>query len=942
MKKKMIAQAIALIGAVGYPSIALAQEPAMERVIVTGSNIKRAATEGSSAVQTLTRKDIAQTGAVSVADLLSKIPALGSSNQIDARDGGFSKGLATASMRGLGSASTLILLNGRRIAPGAYADPNSGQSTQYDLNSIPLSALERVEILKDGASAVYGSDAIAGVINFITKTNYRGGDISASTSSDRKGNFGRHNINGYFAIGDFDSDGYNAFIAVDLNKRSRASIADATRVHTDEYAAITGRLSNFYSGISKYPVYYREATTGSGSFNRYAGADLSCDPSAIRTGSTALVPMLASDPLINNKFCNYDGWQLEDAQGKGDNGSVIARAQFKLGGDMVAFAEASYNRSFIDYAGPSRTMSGRSLSTVFPKFGAGTSFRPVLPVNHPDNPTRGTANPVPVAVAYRFENARGGSENTNESTRFLAGLKGSNLGWDWDTGLLYNESTRFQLTYGALNKPVVERLYTANVPLATIGADPNATRDITLDGSSKIAQFDFKGSREFGSLPGGAIGVAAGVEFKRETMEIVPDNLTVTGQIVGLANQYSEASRNVGSAFVELRTPFTKSLEMDWAARFDKYEGFRRSITPKVGAKWTISPQVALRGTYSTGFRAPSLTQMVDGGTQYFLNNFEDKLRCGKPGSESLDCAKSLSGIAASNKNLDPEKAKSFTLGLVASPTSNIDVLVDYYHIKKDKEVDLLDPTSVIQNPRYADRVLRDQNQGTWLRDANGVLIPNSGPLISIATPYVNAGGTETSGVDLELVVRNSLGEYGKLSTRLNTSYLISYKKAQNAGDPMFDLVGTNGGIYYDLTSVGELPKWKSSVASTWTRGAHSLTGTLNFVSAISLMAAYSVIDDDGTIGAYDEPYCQFGRPGVQPNYSKFYPDCHVKAWTTFDIAYNYEMSKNISFGLNIQNVMNTRAPFDSSSTSYATGGYNSTLHSAKGRYFTAKLAYRF
>ncbi len=939
MKKKLIAQAIALIGCVGYSAFALAAEEPMAKVIITGSNIKRTSTETSSTVQVLTRKDIAQTGAVSVADLMSKIPALGSSNQVDSRDGGFSKGLATASMRGLGSASTLILLNGRRIAPGAYADPNSGQSTQYDLNSIPLSAIERVEILKDGASAVYGSDAIAGVINFITKNNFRGGELNATTSRTEHGTFGRNNLNGAYGFGDLDTDGYNAFIAVDLSQRDRASLADAHGVRKDEYKAITGRLSDFYSGISSHPVFYREKKLGSGSYGVYAGADLSCPSSDIRTGSTALVPMQPSDPLIGKNFCNYDGWALEDAQGKADNQSVLARAEFKLGADLSAFAEASYNRSFVDYSGPSRTISGRSLSTVFPKDGAGTSFRPILGINHPDNPTRGTANPVPVAVAARFTNARGGSENTNEATRVLAGLKGSHLGWDWDSALLYNESKRAQITYGTIYKPEVERLYTENIPLATILANPNSTRDVTLDGVSKIAQFDLKGSREFGMLGGGAIGLAAGIELKRETMQIVPDQLTVQGKIVGLVNSYSDAARNVGSAFVELRTPFTKSFEMDWAARLDKYQGFARSITPKVGAKWTVTPALAVRGTYSEGFRAPSLTQMVNGGTQYFLNNFEDKLRCGQPGAESLDCAKSLSGVAAANNELEPEKAKSFTFGLIASPASNFDILVDYYHIKKTKEVDLLDPTSVIQNPKYANRVHRDQNQGTWLVDANGALIPNSGPLISIETPYVNAGGTDTSGIDLEMNLRSNLGEHGRLSTRLSATYLLTYKKAQNLGDPAFDLVGTNGGIAYDLTSVGDLPRWKGALATTWTGGKHTLTGTLNYVSGVSEMARYSVIDDAGTIGAYDKPYCQYGRPGVQPNYAKFYPECMVHSFTTFDAAYVYQYTPKLAFGLNILNLFDARAPYDPTA---GTGGFNGGLHSGMGRYFSAKASYKF
>ncbi|MFP5389946.1 MAG: TonB-dependent receptor [Gammaproteobacteria bacterium] len=938
MKKKLIAQAIALIGVVGINTVASAADEPLQRVIVTGSNIKRTAAEGSNSVMTLSRKDIAQTGAVSVPDLLAKIPSLGSGNQVDARDGGFSKGLATASMRGLGSASTLILLNGRRITPSAYADPNAGQSTQYDLNSIPLSAIERVEVLKDGASAVYGSDAIAGVINFITKTNFRGGEVNATASTTERGTFGRNNVNGVYGFGDLDKDGYNAFIAVDLTQRERASLADAHGVRRSEYEAITGRLSNYYSGISAHPVFYKEKKLGSGSYNAYVSADLSCPAEDIRTGSTALTPMQASDPLIGNKFCNYDGWAREDAQGKGDAQSVMARAEFKLGENISAFAEASYARNFVQYNGVSRTITGRSLSTVFPKEGAGTSFRPILGVNHPDNPTRGTANPVPVAVAVRFP-AAGGSENTNEYKRVLAGLKGSHFGWDWDAGLLYNESTREQFSYGFVHKPTVERLYTENVPLATILADPNATRNISLNGKSKIAQFDFKGATEFGQLAGGAIGLATGVEFKRESMTLVPDQLTVNGLIVGLANTYAEASRNVGSAFVEVRTPWTKSFEMDYAARLDKYEGFDRSITPKVGAKWTVSPALALRGTYSRGFRAPALTQMVNGGTQYFQNNYEDKLRCNKPNSESFDCLKSLSGVASANPELEPEKAKSFTLGLVASPAANIDVVLDYYRIKKEKEVDLLSISGTIQDPKYASRVHRDPNPGTWVLDANGNPVPNSGPLISVETPYINAGNTDTSGIDLEVVLRNNLGENGRLTTRLNTTYMLTYKKAANPGDPMYDLVGTNGSVAYDLTSVGELPRWKTTLATTWARGAHTLTGTVNFVSGFSHLARYSVIDDEGTVGAYDEPYCQWGRPGLQPLYATYYPKCLVQSFTTVDVAYNYQYSANLGFGVNILNLFDQKAPYD---PNYGTAGFNTTLHSAVGRYFSFKASYKF
>jgi len=946
VKKKLIVQAIALLGTVGWSEIALAQlqsgaaaDAPIERVIVTGSNLKRTATETPSSVQILSKKDIEQTGAVSVADLMAKVPALGSSNQVDARDGGFSRGLATASLRGLGSASTLILINGRRMSPAAYADPNAGQSTQYDLNSIPLSALERVEILKDGGSAVYGSDAIAGVINFITKRNYRGGEVQAQASRNEDGKFAREGVNGVVGFGDFDKDNYNAFLSFDLSRRDRTAIADAKGVRADEFRAMNGRLSSFYSGISQYPVYYRESRPGSGTFNTYVTADLGCNPADIRTGSTALVPMLASDVLIGKRFCNYDGWQYEDAEGKSQSDNVLGRAEFKLNNDLTAFVEGSFSRSEIEYNGVSRTLNSRNPTTVFPKEGAGTVFQPILGVNHPDNPTRGTASPQRVAVAYRFTDSKGGSSNENKATRFLAGLKGSNFNWDWDTGLLYNESKRHQLSNGFLYLPVVQRLAAENVPLKTIASTPGVTRDVTLDGKSSILQWDVKGSTEFGKLAGGAMGLAVGFEAKQEKMEIVPDPLTVNGQIVGLVNTFSNAKRDVKSVFSELRLPLLKSVEAEVAGRYDKYDGFSGSFTPKAGVKWTVSPTLALRGTYSEGFRAPSLTQMVDGGTQYFLNNFEDKLRCGKPGADATDCRKSLSGVAASNKGLVPEESKSFTAGLIFSPASNFDILVDYYNIRKDKEVDLMSAVAVIQDQKLAHRVKRDQNQGTWLRDTNGNLIANSGPLISIETPYVNSGGTRTSGMDLEFALRNNLGAWGKLSSRLNATYVFNYKKAAAEGDPMFDLVGSNGAVSNDTTSVGEIPRLRGSLSSNWTYQSHSLTAIVNYVSSISMMARYST-QEDGKVGVYEEPYCEFGRAASNPNYLKYYPECKVNSWTTLDLSYSYSGLKNTVLSFNVQNLYGTKAPYDPYSST--TGGYNANLHNGRGRYFTVKANYKF
>lgn len=222
----------------------------IQKIEVTGSHIKRIDKEGTSPIQTLTAKDISQSGATTVAELLRTIPALGSGSAFDAVDGGFSRGVATASLRGLGSSSTLILLNGRRMTPSAYANPNQGQSTLYDINSIPLSMLERVEIFKDGASAVYGSDAIAGVINFITKSDYQGIQMNASIGANDNNQFKKKSVSGFAGFGNYGSDGYNVTFSAEVSKRDRVAIKDAKDVEKDLYSILNSRLSPYSSFAS--------------------------------------------------------------------------------------------------------------------------------------------------------------------------------------------------------------------------------------------------------------------------------------------------------------------------------------------------------------------------------------------------------------------------------------------------------------------------------------------------------------------------------------------------------------------------------------------------------------------------------------------------------------------------------------------------------------------
>lgn len=948
LKKSVIAVALTLASSQLVWAQTTPAEPIAQKITITGSNIKRVNIEGSSPILTLSSKEIASTGANTISELLHSVPAFGSGASVDFVDGGFSKGTSTASLRGLGSSSTLILLNGRRITASAYADPNQGKSTVYDLNTIPLSAIERVEIFKDGASAIYGSDAVAGVINFITKTNYQGAEISANIAANDKNDFGRKGASGAFGFGDLASQGYNAFISFDVSERNSTKIKDVEDIQAGKLAAINARLNPFSSSLSDQPFFYRERTPGALNFSNSLArkADVinstNCPDSKKITGTAALHNLSATDVLNDRTFCNYDVDNFSEAQSAGKDANLLGRATFNLSPNTTAFTEFGYSRSQRRYTGAPIALRSTTSTTTFTLTGAPTQFQIVLPVGHPDNPFPTSR----AAVGFRLVNEQGGTANLNEGYRFVGGLKGTAGAWDWESAALWNRSKREETFFGRQYKPTMQRIYTENRTIAATIADPTAAYDVINKGFAQVAQLDAKASTEFGHLGGGAIGFAFGGEIRQDSIGLTPDAELQKGNIVGLVNSSADGKRNVSSAFVELRTPWTKTFEMDFAGRYDKYPNLSASLVPKVGGKWTPSEHFAVRGTFAKGFVAPALVQVSPGGVQSFTT-VTDTVRCPDgvnplPGADKIDCSKSIGALSSATPGLKPEKSKSYNLGFILAPTKDLDVLVDFYKIRKESETALLGAQTVIDRPAtYPGRVIRDTNIANQLIDASGNPILGTGPIQQVNRAYVNQGATEVSGIDLEVAMRNSLGAYGKLRTKLAVGYTISYKRAENQGDAEHNVVGTNGGIADWATSVGDLPRKRINLSTSWTTGEHELTGSVNYVGSISLLRRYDNKD------VYPVPYCHYGtgqpstayQLGGLPKYSDFPNNCDVGGWTTIGANYNYTGFKNMTLSFNIQNLFDTAAPYDPRS---ATTGFNTQLHNGYGRYFRLGLNYKF
>jgi iron complex outermembrane receptor protein len=923
----------------------------LQSVTVTGTNIKRTEKEGTSPITVITEEDIVRSGATTTLQLMKLVPQMGGDAYNDnPAINSFSRGVANLSLRALGASSTLILLNGRRVAPAAYANPNTGQSVQYNLNTIPVSAIARVEVFRDGASAVYGSDAMGGVINFITKSDYQGMEVSTRVSGNDDGQYRRKGATIAGGSGSLAADGYNVLFTADLGQQDATSFYQGSNdIKQSELAAINYRFNPYSSAYSSSPWFYKQ--NANGVFSTVA-ADMvfrtNCDASRQLVGGIAY-GIASTSVLSGRTFCNFDANPYYDMQTKGQDANFLTRAQFNLGAGASAFGEFGYGKSERNYRGPGVAIAGTSAVSNWQVGGPAQSFQALLPVGHPDNPYSSSR----AALYYRFEDTPTGTDTVNQQYRVLAGLKGMAGDWDWETAVLWNRAESSNTNKGQLYLPVLRQLLTGR-SIASIAADPNISVPFTTLGVAQILQYDAKASTQFGALPGGPLGFAFGSEVRTELTQMIPDAVHAAGNIYGYSTQKIDSSRDVQSGFFELRAPFQKDFEMDFAGRADKYPGLATNFVPKVGAKWTVNDTLAFRGTSSRGFRAPALSQSAPGATQFFTS-VTDTLRCPDgvnpaPGGLAADCKPtSVSGISGGNPNLVPENSRGTSFGFIFSPSKNAELLLDWYRIRQENQIALGSAQSIVDNPsRYAaGSLVRDPNPATWIKDSNGVPIPDSGPLISVTAPWINKGSTEVEGIDLELKLQTKLDNVGDLNSSLKAGYVLAYRAATLPGDVEANVAGRQGGLSDWATSTGAVPALKLELSSALVSGSHTFTGAVHFVGSVDLNR-YT----DGT-KVYDFATCQYGGPaapgvtgrnilGTAPNsYIDFYPDCKIPAWTTLDVGYSYSGFKDLTLNFLVANITDQPAPY-APTTSAVSEGYNAGLHNPYGRYYTFSAKYVF
>jgi iron complex outermembrane receptor protein len=848
-------------------------EPKAEKIEVTGSNIKRIDAESASPIQVITADEIKRSGKQTVTEILRALPSAGAGGLNDLTGAnGFSSGASTVSLRGLGSAATLVLLNGRRIAPYGLADPNFGQSASVNLDAIPLDAVERIEILKDGASAIYGSEAIAGVVNIILRKDFKGAMLSVRGATNSKGLYNTSTISGSAGWGDLAKDRYNLFINSEVFSRERVSFRDAEDfLNRTEYATSTRyrtgqrAFSSYAPQLNLYPAVVFDPTNLSNAFI-YSGS-----------GSRSANACPAGQQRPGETVCRYDVWQDSEIVPKSDRASVFARGTFDLSDTTSLFAEAGLNQIKTKYVG-SPQVAGDFGSWFASATNTIVNIPEVLPPNHPNNPTGDY-----VGYRYRFSDVgQTGADVKSDTVRFFVGGKTTFGTWDFDAGALYNQNktdvvATNQIRRSVLTNAILQGTYNfANPSMGRVTA-AQLRVDSKDTSKSSFSILDLKASTEFGDLPGGKIGFAGGVEYRREDRAATPDVLKTTGEIVGYGAASADGNRNVTSVFTELRLPWLKNVEMQLAGRTDRYSDYGRSTIPKIGLAWAVNPSLKLRGTYAKGFRAPSLTEITKSSVSAFTY-VTDPIKC--VNGDENQCFQPIGLLIQANPNIQPETAKSSTAGFVFDISKEISLSVDYYFIDRRNEINILSLTDILNNerssdPRYRGRVVR------------GVPAPGEalGDIQVIRTGFINVGRTSTRGVDFDLRSRFSLGEYGRLSTTALVSYTDEYKISGGDREP-----------FVSLNDYRDYPRVRASIANSWETGSWTNTLTARYFSGFR---SFSSGDPAGAT-------CQDSAPS-----SVYIGFCRVTEQVTFDVGTEYRGIKNLVLSATVQNVTNARPSGD-------------------------------
>jgi iron complex outermembrane receptor protein len=912
-----------LIAAV--PTVSFAQQ-SLERVEITGSSIKRIEGESALPVQVITREDIQKTGASNVEQLMQTISSNSSSGQLVAASasGATTLGLSGLSLRGLNSTRTLVLVNGRRVSPYGYGFTND--SVSVDVNSIPLDAIDRVEILKDGASAIYGSDAIAGVVNFILRKDFKGVDLTAEYGAATKNSAANKHASLAWGIGDLAKDRFNFMIVGSYTKEK----------------ALFGKDRSFASsGINETAL--NDTTSGNTFPANIAAADGSFgtrNPSA----PTCPGPYAVNDPLFPPTRCRFDPSPLVSLFPDSTKYGAFSSFKFDLNPNLQLFAEASFYRNETNVVIQPTPISDQftiplnnPLANQFPynAFVGGAQLPPgqTSPIPYSTILLTSTSPFYPTAYVQGIPGSSGTPDllirwraslignrdltDTSKATRLVGGLRGTAGTWDYEGAVLYSESRvteRVNDGFAVLSQ-TLPILNSGNVDFFGNGTTAPVLQQLanaefhgdTLKTKTSLTSLGGKASSDLATLAGGPLSLAVGGELRRETYTLDPATVMVQGDLSGYGGNFVpvDKNRNVEALFTEVNARVLQSLEVNGAVRFDHYGGVGSSTTPKVGIRYQPVKEVLLRGSAGKGFRAPSLLDLyAPPTTGVSPPGLNDPERCPTTNSP-LDCQTQFPITNGGNVDLKPERSTNLTAGILIEPTNNVSMGFDWFWIQLKDTISNGVPAATIlsDTTKYASLITRGAPAGG---------LP--GPIIDIDQTNINLGRTDLSGWDVDLKFSTGATPYGRFTLSGNGTYLSKYE-TQNP-----DLSFTNALDTANNSTGGVIVRWRHFAALTWQAGAWTTTFTEQYQKSYTDLP-----------GTFEDPT----DPAFKPR--------RVSAYDIYGLQTAYSGVKGLTITVGIRNLFDTPPPYTNAGgqTSFQ-AGYDPTYADPRGRFFYGRIQYKF
>ena len=890
------------------PPLALAQQ-GVERVEITGSSIRRTEAETAVPVQVITREEVERTGATNAEQFLQALGVAlqGNNNSVAATaSGATTGGVSSVSLRGLGSQRTLVLIDGKRVAGGGTIT----DSTTVDVNHIPVAAIERIEVLRDGASAIYGSDAIAGVINFILRKDYQGAEGTVFGGVTQHGGAEQGGLNALVGWGDYAKRGFSGTLIFDYRHEEPLF----GRQRSFARSSINEATGNDGTSGNTFPANVVPAATATPTRNPQAAAG--CTPTGGAPSGYAQL-----DPFFPPTRCRFDPSPFVSLLPKTDQASLFSNLRFRLTPAAEAYGQFSISQKEqntviqpVPISDQFALPPNHPLFNVAPYNGFSTFL---LTPTSPYYPTGLIAGNPDLLVRYRSA-ITGNRDLTDisDQVRIVAGARGTLAQtWDYDANVLHIQTNLREKVNGGYPSlaRILPILNSGQVnPFGASAPDVEAAlRATNFHGDAWKTKTGIDGiqgkvSHDFMRLAGGPLAVAAGVEERRESFKVTVSPEIEAGDISGYGGNFLpvDKTRNVTALFTEANIPFLRRVELTAAARYDKYQDVGSKLSPILRARWQPVREVVLRGTIGKGFRAPSLTELYQPQTTGVSQpGLSDPLRCPTTGN-SNDCITQFPITIGGNPDLKPETSLNRTVGVVFEPTTGTSFGVDLWSVNlRDSIIFGVDPNLVLADlTRFGFLVTRGPAAGG---------LP--GPITNIFQGNLNFGQTKVRGVDFDARWRLPATPLGVFTLSFNGTYIDKYEIETPDGT----WLNINGMVTPITNGAGGvIPRWRHFLTLGWRRGPWDASLVQQYQSGYRDLPG-NVDDSEHAVGEY----------------------------TTFHLYTSYTgfYSKNLKLTFAIRNLFDQDPPYSNvGGRNYFQAGYDPGYADPRGRTFILAATYKF